>query len=296
MALRHRGAEHLKRCLELSEQALAMSNIDGNPSAAGHCNVFLWELTIGAGQLDRAEHFARQAGIAYEACGSHGGQSVSLVSLAWVLINRREYTEAYEHLQNALALGPLDDWPQANILATRALVAALCGHIATVEELTQEALRVTRRLPSSEGVIITLARAAQATVLSACPDGARNVLTELLGLLRNLGFQRWVADALELTAIVVAATQPAQAVTMLGAARTPRESLGESTPVFMAEAVEGCRQWAATALGNQRYSEHEQHGRSITVNDALAFALRALAAEHGPPVPSAEPRHHPPIK
>jgi hypothetical protein len=69
---------------------------------------------------------------------------------------------------------------------------------------------------------------------------------------------------------------------MLGAAHRPRESLTESAPTFMADQTDGCRQRAVSALGTQRYTEHEQHGRSMTIHDALAFALRALAAETGP--------------
>jgi hypothetical protein len=86
----------------------------------------------------------------------------------------------------------------------------------------------------------------------------------------------------ELTAIVLAATDPARAAALAGAARAPRELLGESTPSFMSDQVAGCGQRIAAALGTQRYAEHEQAGRNMTIHEALAFALDALRPENHP--------------
>jgi hypothetical protein len=199
-----------------------------------------------------------------------------------LLTMRGEYTQAHQHLEAALTLGPLGDWLLAHVLATQALNSALIGRPDSAERLAHDAVRAAHRLPACDVSVMALTRAAQAAVLSGRIQSARSVLTDLLELLSTLGFQRWVADALELTAIVLAATDPARAATLLGAARTPRELLGEPTPSFMSGQVAECGQRIAAALGAQRHAEHEQAAQNMTIHEALAFALDALRPENRP--------------
>jgi predicted ATPase/DNA-binding SARP family transcriptional activator/class 3 adenylate cyclase len=282
-ALRNRGADHGNRCVELINEALAMALEGGDSNAADLANVLLSDLALSTGQVDRAEHLAREALAAFQARGSSLGQGFCHYDLGWVLMCRREYTQAHEHLQTALGFGRLDEWFVTHVLATLALVSALAGHTATTQRLAEEAVETARRLPTCQVLVMALTRAAQAAVLSGHPENAKSVLTELLRVLRDLGFQRWVADALEMTAVVLVATEPARAATMLGAARSLRESLDESPGVFISDDLERCRQQAAAALGLRRYDEHEQNGSSMTSHAALDFTVRALAGENGPP-------------
>ena len=121
----------------------------------------------------------------------------------------------------------------------------------------------------------------------ARPTGHRVVLEhvqrvrlphDLLSVLRDLRFQRWVADALELTAILLVEAQADRAATLLGTAEWLRESLAETPAPFITEDLDRCRQRAAEALGPVRYGEHERHGRNMSSHEALAFALQALDA------------------
>jgi predicted ATPase len=282
MALRHRGTDQRNRCVTLCEDALAIARESADLHAAAHCNVVLVDLAIASGQLDRAEHIARETYIAFQACGSREEQALSHLSFGVLLTIRGDYTQAHQHLEAALTLGPLGDWLLAHVLATQALNSALIGRPDSAERLAHDAVRAAHRLPACDVSVMALTRAAQAAVLSGRIQTARRVLTDLLELLSTLGFHHWVADALELTAIVLSRTDPASAAALLGAARTPRELLGESTPIFMSDQLAGCQQRTAAALGAQPYVEHEQAGPNKTIHEALTFALNALGPENRP--------------
>jgi len=122
----------------------------------------------------------------------------------------------------------------------------------------------------------------------AGPTGHRVVLEhvqrvrlphDLLSVLRDLGFQRWVADALELTAILLVEVEPARAATLIGSAGSLREALAETPAAFISEDLDRCRQRATEALGPVRYGEHERHGRNLTSHEAINYGLRALQGE-----------------
>lgn len=74
---------------------------------------------------------------------------------------------------------------------------------------------------------MALARAAKTAVLLGRPDDARTLIVELVDTLRQLGTRRWVAEANELTAIVLEDDQPDTAAVALGAAERLRTALGE---------------------------------------------------------------------
>ncbi|HEY1973370.1 MAG TPA: hypothetical protein VGH89_35845, partial [Pseudonocardia sp.] len=292
-ALRSRGREHRSRCIQLAEEAVAIAAEAGDLNALGYHNLILWELAIGAAQLDRAEQVAHEAEAAYRAGGSTSGWIGAHHLQGWIHIHRREYTQAREHLLAAVKIDRLEeiDWLYAQQLADLALVSVLCGHTEDIDRLVEKAVRVARRLPAGEQIIKALTRAAQATLLSGHTSSARGFLTALFGVLRELGFQRWVADALELTAILLAEAQPTHTATLLGAAGSLRESLAETPAPFITDDLNRSRQQATEALGPVNYGVHERHGRNMTSHEALAYALRALHRNDdlgaGPP-----PRSH----
>jgi tetratricopeptide (TPR) repeat protein len=282
MVLRHQGTDQISRCVELCEEALAIARECDHLHAVGHCDVVLADLAMAAGRLDRAEHFTRESYAAFQASGSSEEQALSHHGIGVVLMLRGEYTQAHGHFEAALELGPLGEWLLAHVLAAQALVSALTGRTDAAERLAHDAVQAARRVPAGDVSVMALTRAAQAAILSQRMQRASGVLTDLLELLSTLGFQHWVGDAFELTAIALAATDPASAAALLGAAQAPRELLGESTPSFMADQLARCQQPLAAALGAHRYAEHEQAGRNMTIYEALASALDALRPEIRP--------------
>ncbi|MDQ3826177.1 MAG: hypothetical protein M3319_03700 [Actinomycetota bacterium] len=72
---------------------------------------------------------------------------------------------------------------------------------------------------------MTLTRAAETAILVGEFRRAAGILVESLGVLTDLGTQRWLAEALETAAVVLEATQDAErASAILGAADQLRDA------------------------------------------------------------------------
>jgi tetratricopeptide (TPR) repeat protein len=279
--LRNRGAVEGKRFPEpLIEEALETAVNCGHVNTVGQCSLWLFERALGTGELDRAEYLAHQALSSFRACGSSQEQGISHHHLGWLHIYRREYSQAHEHLQIALELVQTDEWALAQVLAALALASALSGRIADAERFAKDGVGTARRLPTCQSLVMALTRAAQASVLSGHAETARSALPELLQALHDLGFQRWVADAVEMTAVVLVSNRPAHTAVLLGASRSLRQALNETTPAFISEDIERCRHQAAQALGTQQCADQEQQGGKMTSRKALAFALHALEGQY----------------
>ncbi|MCA1842754.1 MAG: adenylate/guanylate cyclase domain-containing protein [Actinobacteria bacterium] len=145
--------------------------------------------------------------------------------------------------------------------------------------LAEEAIRSARSLPGRMILVMALARAAEAAVLARDRPRAARTLTELLELLRDLQARRWMADALELVAVLAdAAEVDEQAARFFGASAALRDALGENlggVRVVAAE-VRRCRERVERALG-ERFAEHEGSGRMAPTDETIAEALTGLA-------------------
>lgn len=121
---------------------------------------------------------------------------------------------------------------------------------------------------------MALTRSAQTSILTHSVGRARSVLVELLSMLRDIGFQRWVADAVEMTGIVLSEEgDPGAAALLLGAAHTLREFLGESASLVLSGHVDLCRAGADETLGEDGVLEWTGRGRALATDEALTFAL-----------------------
>jgi hypothetical protein len=81
--------------------------------------------------------------------------------------------------------------------------------------LAEEAIDAARGLPARPVLAMTLARAAETAVLAGEHRRAASFLVELLAVLADLGTQRWLADALETSAVVLAEWDPGRAAATL---------------------------------------------------------------------------------
>src|SRR6185295_8046241 len=117
---------------------------------------------------------------------------------------------------------------KVHCLAALAPVAALTGEEARARELAAEAVAEARRLRLRRILVMTLVRAAETAVMTADQEAARELVRELLAPLADLGTRRWVADALELAALVLERGELLQpAARLMDACAAIRRSLGE---------------------------------------------------------------------
>ncbi|HEY3241029.1 MAG TPA: hypothetical protein VGL92_15785 [Acidimicrobiia bacterium] len=142
--------------------------------------------------------------------------------------------------------------------------------------LAEEAIVAARDLQSGPVLAMALTRAAETAVLAGQLRRAAAILVELLGLLADLAAQRWVADALELAALVSEGESRAEpASELLGAAEALREATGEGGGGVrvIAGAVLDARRRLAGALGGDRFAQHQARGRALSRERAIAEAL-----------------------
>jgi len=128
---------------------------------------------------------------------------------------------------------------------------------------------------------MALTRAAETAVLAGEQRRAADILQELLGILTDLGTQRWTADALETAALVLETEDNAeQASVIFGASNRLRESAGEARGGVrvIAQEVRNARNRLASALAAERLAQHDARGRALPREAAITLALAELTA------------------
>ena len=126
--------------------------------------------------------------------------------------------------------------------------------------LAAEAVDAARPFDVRAVLAMALCRSAEARVIAGDDDGAAADLVELLGLLRQLDTRRWLADALELAAVVLARPcPPGGRGHRPGAAEALRSAAGEpgggvravADVVHRTSDAFGARSWGPTASSDR---------------------------------------------
>lgn len=202
--------------------------------------------------------------------------------LGWIAMAEGDVVRAKAHFEQSLLAAPEFENDgtalKVHCLAALAPVAALTGETERARTLADQAVADARRFRLRRILVMTLVRAAETAVLTADREAARGLVRELLATLADLGTQRWVADGIELAALVIEqGGQPQPAARLLGACGAIRSTLGEPAGGLraLAGSVKACRKRLATSLGEQ-LSEQEAVGSRLSKDEALAYALEWL--------------------
>ncbi|MDQ3943587.1 MAG: hypothetical protein M3357_00215, partial [Actinomycetota bacterium] len=188
---------------------------------------------------------------------------------------------ARHHGGRALALvADTDDYMLAQGLGQLAIVEAVAGDAERAQRYAARAVSAAREIPGRRPLVMALVRAVEAATISDRAVAARDQLNELLGVLRELGGPGWVAEALELTAIILAPEQPHAAATLLGCAMALRGSLREQGGALavLTERLRACRAHIASVLGEAGAAERERTGAAMHTAEILAYARTELRA------------------
>jgi hypothetical protein len=122
---------------------------------------------------------------------------------------------------------------------------------------------------------MALVRTAEMWVVAGRPGQARQILVEAVSTLLDIGGREWVADTLELCAIVLAAAgDSAPAARLLAAAEGLREEQGGFR--ITQHCVARARSAGRTALGAERFAAAWAEGRTLSPEQALRYGLEHL--------------------
>ncbi|MGH9001620.1 MAG: hypothetical protein ACRDYV_00680, partial [Acidimicrobiia bacterium] len=133
-------------------------------------------------------------------------------------------------------------------------------------------------------LVMALVRAAETAVLTGDEATSGELVRELLALLAEMGSRRWVADGVELAALVLeAGGQPLPASRLIGACDVIRAALDEPAGGLraLAAVVHDCRQRLAASLGVPAVAEQEAIGGGWSIEGVLAYAVEWLEPAAG---------------
>jgi tetratricopeptide (TPR) repeat protein len=269
------------RAVALLEEARALAESIGDVTGGGMaCEVF-GVLKYWRGEFDAAEELLEEARRRFDAEDCVGGAWACRFDLGWLALAKGDHQRARVELERSLELSRTSGSEDliAHSLAALAPVVALAGDAKQAETLADEAIEVARGLGLRLFVVMALVRAGEAAVALGRMGRAEEVLLESLSLLRDVGGHAWVADALELVALVQAEARPRQAARHLGTCRALAGASDGSPSVRAVRGqIERCRTAVSQALGPDAFAAEWARGREMSVDQAIRGALAQLTS------------------
>jgi predicted ATPase len=287
MLLQTFGRANPETCEALFEESLSIATQGGDPAGVAFAQWVVGTFQLMLGQKAAARSLIEQAAAEFERTGDPDGIGWCHQELGWVAVAEGDFDRAQRHFERIVDLarqGRLWEWLTPHVLAGAAPLVALSDPERS-RVLADEAVARARLLPGRMVLVMALARAAEADVVADDHRHAAEILAELLGLLRDLQARRWMADTLEVTAVLAGAERAHEpAARLFGAAAALREALGETLGGVrvVAEEVRRGRDRTERALGVERFCQQETSGRSASTDTAIAEALAGLAQAWSP--------------
>jgi hypothetical protein len=278
--LRNFNAGGEGRQASLISEALALADAGTHPFAKVLVRLWAADIAVATGHLDVARDHLCQI---YE-CSRSGrflfGEAACGLYWAWMALSTGDFDQAAEAVEAPLRImrAAPNNYLVPHVLGCAAVVRARRGD-PSAPELGAAAVASARQFSESQVVVMALARAAEATILSERPLEARPLVVELVETLRQLGTRRWVAEAHELAAIVFCGDQPETAAVALGAADGLRRALGEPAgPAFLlGEALDSAIERICDTLGTKGFALEKDRGAVLPVDEALAFVAGRIS-------------------
>ncbi len=273
------------RAVALHQQARALARSIGDEGGEAMASLFLGARALQEEDIDRAEGLFTDGARSFESVGSAGGVGWCEFHLGWSELARGRHEEAADRFRRVLELGRRSRRHDlvAHAAAALAPLAVVAGDAGQAVELADEAVRTARRLGLRHVLVMALTRAAEAHVLLGHHDEAGVALRESLEMLQESGGEAWLADSLELAALVGSEHHRGDPARLLGKSRALREASGETAHARLVQGeLAGCERRVATALGTAAFSHEWRQGQELSPADALACAIRALPAARLP--------------
>jgi predicted ATPase/DNA-binding SARP family transcriptional activator len=267
---------------QLLRDGTAMAQRLGDESAQAYIDVVWAELAVAAGKTVEARSLIESALDIYRRLGATSSVGWCHEHLGWVAVAEQDLDRARGHFERAVELGRAgddDSWLVAHAQAALAPLTVLLGEPERGVRLAEDAIVLARREAEQASVVMALARGAETAILAGRHQRASEVLDELVELLLSMGTRRWLADALEMGALVLEwQGDPAAAAEVLEAGACLRVSSGEQGGGVRALATEvrAGRARLVTALGPATCAEHQARGRDRSPEAAGAELLLRL--------------------
>jgi predicted ATPase/DNA-binding SARP family transcriptional activator len=228
------------------------------------------------GDLDAASDYAEKSLELYRTNGDLDGLRSALGTLAVVLSNKRELDRAealqQEAIEIARKLGDLHG--EAINTANLGNVALLRGDYERAESLFRRSRAMFRELGEREPLWNSLFALALVALHKRRPDEAAHLLAESLALCQEVGSKAGISCCLEaLAALSVTRHRGADAARLLGCAQQVAEGIGLQLEAFEQTLHDETVRSVIDALGEEEFAREREHGRHMTMDDTIAWAL-----------------------
>ncbi|MDT7625287.1 MAG: hypothetical protein QOF99_6188, partial [Pseudonocardiales bacterium] len=201
--------------------------------------------------------------------------------LGWASVAEADHERARAHFERAVELSrrdPLGTWLAPHALAGLAPLAARSDKPEQALTVAEEAITAARALGARPVIAMALARAAETAILAGRPLSGTANLTDLLDVLSESGTSRWLGEALEMSALVLADRgEAARASEILGACKALRKpGPRPNRVVVIARELRDLRPRLVQELGDAVFAHHHALGQALPDAAAIAQALAWL--------------------
>ena len=259
----------------LHAEALELAERTGDAQQTGQALSGLGRLALHQGDLDQATAYYTQSMARFAAIGDLRRATLILGNLGVVAINSGDLALAEkrltEHLDNARRLG--DHKLTSGALTNLGLVAYQAGDLDRAAGLHQQALELSEQLGDRRLAVVALGNLGLVAARRQNYPAATQFHLRSLDLAESVGERRSVAEMLEeLAAVESAAGNAARAATLFGASQAIRQDIG--APILGPDQarLNGARDAAAAALGEEAFSAAHQAGLRMSAGQAVALA------------------------
>jgi predicted ATPase/class 3 adenylate cyclase len=275
------------RAVALLEEARSLAETIGDITGGGMAREVLGVLKYWRGEVDAAKELLEEARRRFDGEDCDCGAWACGFDLGYLAMAKGDQQRARAEFEQALEVSRSSGSEDliAHSLAALAPLVALDDEAEQAEALAEEAIEVARAVGLRLFQVMALVRAAEVAVILGHMDRAREVLLESLSLLRDIGGDAWVADALELAALVQADGDPRQAARLLGTCGAlAGASDGSPSVRAIRDQIERCRAELSETLGPDAFAVEFDRGRETPVDLAVTDVLSRLGYPGSRPV------------
>jgi predicted ATPase len=260
------------------EQAVeAGRRLDCTSEAAVALTYLAW-LSAAAGDHEQCQRLGEEAISLGRRSHNRWAERQGLAMVAGTLVNRKQHDEARAYLDRSLALAELLQDTNTIVLATvnSAYGALSAGDLGRARSLLEGALERCRRRDQAASAASVLFLLAWEAGLSGDRQRARAFLREALQILYDEPQLSIRADVLSEVALTLEKSAPRTAGRLLGAADAAFSLRGIKRGIPARERIEPLHSRLAAKLGEDELAAAHGHGARLSIDEAIAEALRAV--------------------
>lgn len=201
-----------------------------------------------------------------------------LNNLGNVYMGQEDYATARALYEESLALSRAlgDRYVMAYLLNSLGNVAFKQGDYAGAGALYEESLAIRREIGDRQGEVYSLLDLGNAAKEQEDYATARDLCGIGLSISREIGDKQGIGCALlEIADISARQEQIERAARLWAAAETLREAMGASLPPYMQAGYQRKVAAARDSLGETPFESAWEQGRTLTVEEAIDYALKA---------------------